>query len=81
MISKILNLLKKTYVIIILFFCSLDDFFDTNSVLMHFELNQKIKKLESQKNYYKKKLKKIKLALKKLNLIAELKSMLGKNFL
>ncbi len=33
-------------------------FFDTNSVLMHYELNQKIKKLENQKNYYKKEIKK-----------------------
>ena len=54
MISKILNFLKKTYVIIILFFVVWMIFFDTNSALMHFELNQKIKKLESQKNYYKK---------------------------
>ena len=58
MISKILNVLKKTYVIIILFFVIWMIFFDTNSLLMHFELNQKIKKLENQKNYYKEEIRK-----------------------
>ena len=58
MISKILNVLKKTYVIIILFFVIWMIFFDTNSLLMHFELNKKIKKLENQKNYYKEEIRK-----------------------
>ena len=58
MISKILNLLKKTYVIIILFFVIWMTFFDTNSLLMHFELNQKIKKLKNQKIYYQNEIKK-----------------------
>ena len=58
MISKILNLLKKTYVIIILFFVIWMTFFDTNSLLMHFELNQKIKKLNNQKIYYQNEIKK-----------------------
>ena len=66
MISKILNFLKKTYVIIILFFVVWMIFFDTNSALMHFELNQKIKKLESQKNYYKKEIKKDKASIKEI---------------
>ena len=56
MISKILNVLKKTYVIIILFFVIWMIFFDTNSVLMHFELNQKIKKLENENLLLKNKL-------------------------
>ena len=58
MISKIINLLKKTYVIIILFFVVWMTFFDTNSLLMHFELNEKIKKLENQKIYYQNEIKK-----------------------
>ena len=58
MISKIFNLLKKTYVIIILFFVVWMTFFDTNSLLMHFELNEKIKKLENQKIYYQNEIKK-----------------------
>ncbi len=33
-------------------------FFDTNSLLMHFELNQKIKKLKNQKIYYQNEIKK-----------------------
>ena len=57
MISKILNLIKKTYVIIILFFVIWMTFFDTNSLLMHFELNEKIKKLENQKIYYQNEIK------------------------
>ena len=66
MISKILNLLKKTYVIIIVFFVIWMIFFDTNSVLMHFELNQKIKKLENQKNYYRKEIKKDKASINEI---------------
>ena len=66
MILKILNLLKKTYVIIIVFFVIWMIFFDTNSVLMHFELNQKIKKLENQKNYYKKEIKKDKASINEI---------------
>tara|TARA_Y100000991_G_scaffold193080_1_gene160946 strand:- start:737 stop:1036 length:300 start_codon:yes stop_codon:yes gene_type:complete len=66
MISKIINLLKKTYVIIILFFVVWMIFFDTNSVLMHFELNQKIKKLEDQKNYYKKEINKDKASINEI---------------
>ncbi len=58
MISKILNLLKKTYIIIIILFVIWMIFFDTNSLLMHFELNKKIKKLENQKTYYKNEIKK-----------------------
>ena len=58
MTSKILNLLKKTYVIIILFFVIWMIFFDTNSLLMHFELNKKIQKLENQKIYYLNEIKK-----------------------
>ena len=58
MISKIINLLKKTYVIIILFFVVWMTFFDTNSLLMHFELNEKIKKLQNQKIYYQNEIKK-----------------------
>ena len=33
-------------------------FFDTNSLLMHFELSKKIKKLENQKTYYQSEIKK-----------------------
>ena len=66
MISKILNLFKKTYIIIILFFVVWMIFFDTNSVLMHFELNQKIKKLEDQKNYYKKEINKDKASINEI---------------
>ena len=58
MISKILNFLKKTYIIIIILFVIWMIFFDTNSLLMHFELNKKIKKLENQKTYYQNEIKK-----------------------
>ena len=66
MISKILNVLKKTYVIIILFFVIWMIFFDTNSLLMHFELNQKIKKLENQKNYYQEEIRKDKASINEI---------------
>jgi len=41
-----------------LFFVVWMIFFDTNSLLMHFELNQKIKKLKNQKIYYQNEIKK-----------------------
>ena len=66
MISKILSVLKKTYVIIILFFVIWMIFFDTNSLLMHFELNQKIKKLENQKNYYEEEIRKDKASINEI---------------
>ena len=49
MISKILNFLKKTYVIIILFFVVWMIFFDTNSLIIHNELSNDIDKLNNQK--------------------------------
>ena len=52
MTSKILNLLKKTYVIIILFFVIWMIFFDTNSLIIHNELSDDIDKLNKQKKYF-----------------------------
>ena len=66
MIFKILNLLKKTYVIIIIFFVIWMTFFDTNSLLMHAELDKKIKKLENQKTYYKNEIKKDRTSIKEI---------------
>ena len=66
MISKIFNVLKKTYVIIILFFVIWMIFFDTNSLLMHAELDKKIKKLENQKTYYKNEIKKDRTSIKEI---------------
>ena len=48
---------------------------------MHFELNQKIKKLESQKNYYKKEIKKDKASIKEIESDSGIEKYARKNFL
>ena len=66
MISKIINLLKKTYVIIILFFVVWMIFFDTNSLIIHNELSNDIDKLNNQKKYFTNEINKDKSELKLL---------------
>jgi len=66
MISKILNVLKKTYVIIILFFVIWMIFFDTNSLIIHNELSNDIDKLNNQKKYFTNEINKDKSELKLL---------------
>ncbi len=51
--TKILNTFKNVYVLIFCVFFIWMSFLDTNSLLIHSELSNEIKKLESQKQYYK----------------------------
>ena len=48
-----LKFLKNSYVIIIIIFVIWMIFFDSNSILVHNELNNDINELNNQKEYYK----------------------------
>ena len=48
-----LKFLKNSYVIIIIIFVIWMIFFDSNSILVHNELNNDINDLNNQKEYYK----------------------------
>ena len=52
--NKILKFAKSTYGIIIILFVFWMIFFDSNSLIIHSELNNDIKELNQQKSYYKK---------------------------
>ena len=56
--NKILKFVKSTYGIIILLFIFWMIFFDSNSLIIHSELNNDIKELNEQKTYYKKEISK-----------------------
>lgn len=52
--NRILKFAKSTYGIILLLFVFWMIFFDSNSLIIHSELNNDIKELNEQKSYYKK---------------------------
>ena len=52
--NKILKFVKSTYGIIIILFIFWMIFFDSNSLIIHSELNNDIKELNEQKTYYEK---------------------------
>tara|TARA_B100000900_G_C20559308_1_gene708169 strand:- start:338 stop:637 length:300 start_codon:yes stop_codon:yes gene_type:complete len=56
--KKIFNFLKSTYGIIIILFLFWMIFFDSNSFIVHNELDKDIDKLKEQKVYYKNEIKK-----------------------
>ena len=55
---KIPSYLKNTYVIIVLFFIIWMVFFDSNSTLVHLELNEQINDLKKETEYFKNEIKK-----------------------
>ena len=52
--KKLLKLIKSTYGIIIILFIFWMIFFDSNSLIIHNELNNDINQLDVQKSYYEK---------------------------
>lgn len=58
---------KNIYIIILIIFGVWMIFFDTNSLISHFDVNQDKNKLENDKEYYKKEIAKDKKAIEKLN--------------
>ncbi len=55
---KIPSYLKNTYVIIVLFFVIWMVFFDSNSTMVHLELNEQINDLKKETEYFKNEIKK-----------------------
>ena len=64
--SKFIKFIKSTYGIIIILFIIWMIFFDSNSLLVHNDLNNDINKLNQQKSYYNNEIEKDK---KELNMI------------
>tara|TARA_Y100000766_G_scaffold280011_1_gene289144 strand:+ start:61 stop:360 length:300 start_codon:yes stop_codon:yes gene_type:complete len=62
--NRVLKFIKSTPGIIIIFFIIWMIFFDSNSILIHSELNNDIKELNEQKSYYEKEIKKDNIELK-----------------
>ncbi len=58
---------KNIYIIILIIFGVWMIFFDTNSLLSHYDVNQDKNKLEDDKEYYKNEIAKDKKAIKKLS--------------
>ena len=52
--NKLLKLIKSTYGVIITLFIIWMIFFDSNSFIIHYELNNDINELDNQKSYYEK---------------------------
>ena len=52
--NRLLKLIKSTYVVIITLFIIWMIFFDSNSFIIHYELNNDINELDNQKSYYEK---------------------------
>ena len=52
--NRLLKLIKSTYGIIIILFIIWMVFFDSNSFIIHNELNNDINELDDQKSYYEK---------------------------
>tara|TARA_Y100000739_G_scaffold83471_1_gene71144 strand:+ start:429 stop:728 length:300 start_codon:yes stop_codon:yes gene_type:complete len=52
--NRLLKLIKSTYGIIIILFIIWMVFFDSNSLIIHNELNNDINELNDQKSYYEK---------------------------
>ena len=52
--NRLLKLIKSTYGVIIILFIIWMIFFDSNSFIIHNELNNDINELDNQKSYYEK---------------------------
>ena len=52
--NRLLKFIKSTYGIIIILFIIWMIFFDSNSLIIHNELNNDINELDNQKSYYEK---------------------------
>ena len=62
--NRLLKLIKSTYGIIIILFIIWMIFFDSNSLIIHNELNNDINELYEQKSYYEKEIVKDNIELK-----------------
>lgn len=65
--NKYLKPFRNWFILILVFFAIWMLFFDTNSWLIHHELNTDIEALENEKEYYKREIEKDNKAIKKLS--------------
>lgn len=74
------RILSNRYVLILLIFSFWMFFLDSNSWLVHHELDQEINELENNKEYYNKEISKDKTIINKLNDSFELESYARQNY-
>lgn len=74
------KILSNRYVLILLIFAFWMFFLDSNSWLVHHELDQEINELQTNKEYYNKEISKDKLIINKLNDSFELESYARQNY-
>jgi len=65
--KKWFKIAANTYVLVLTLFTIWMAFFDTNSLLLHYELKQEVKKLQEQAEYFKKESEKDKKEIEKLS--------------
>ena len=63
----ILTIFKSIYILVLTAFAVWMIFFDTNSLLIHMELNNEIEKLEKKQNFLKEEIAKDKIIIEKLS--------------
>lgn len=78
--KKWFKILSNRYVLILLIFAFWMFFLDSNSWLVHHELDQEINELQTNKEYYNKEISKDKLIINKLNDSFELESYARQNY-
>ncbi|MCM4159305.1 septum formation initiator family protein [Antarcticibacterium flavum] len=74
------RILSNRYVLILLIFAFWMFFLDSNSWLIHHELDQEINELQSNKEYYKKEIAKDRTVIEKLNDSFELENYARQNY-
>lgn len=74
------KILSNRYVLILLIFAFWMFFLDSNSWLVHHELDQEINELQTNKKFFKKEIAKDKLVIEKLNDSFELESYARQNY-
>lgn len=74
------KILSNRYVLILLIFAFWMFFLDSNSWLVHHELDQEINELQTNKEYYQKEISKDKMIIHKLNDSFELESYARQNY-
>lgn len=74
------RILSNRYVLVLIIFAFWMFFLDSNSWLIHHELDQEINELETNKKYYQKEIAKDKTVIEKLNDSFELESYARQNY-
>lgn len=78
--KKWFRILSNRYVLILLIFAFWMLFLDSNSWLIHHELDQEVNELQSNKEYYKKEIAKDRTVIEKLNDSFELENYARQNY-